>query len=181
MHGLPIAISVGLGLYISERNEGVFKDAFITFSAKPKMQYLKGNINERIQQLVRSDWDMNTNFVKVFELILQKALDNNLTQNDIPKTILAISDMEFDSASSGTTNYEHIKSLFEQNGYKLPNIVFWNVNGRVGNVPITMKNKNVALISGASPSVIKAVLSDDIDPIKIMNNVIESERYGFII
>ena len=181
MHGLPIAISVGLGLYISERNKGVFKDAFITFSAKPKMQYLKGNINERIQQLVRSDWDMNTNFVRVFELILQKALDNNLTQNDIPKTILAISDMEFDSASSGTTNYEHIKSLFEQNGYKLPNIVFWNVNGRVGNIPITMKNKNVALISGASPSVIKAVLSDDINPFKIMDNIIESERYSFII
>lgn len=180
MAGLPIAISIALGLYISERNEGVFKDAFITFSSRPQMQYLKGNINDRIQQLITSDWDMNTNFVAVFELILKKALENKLTQDDIPKTILAISDMEFDSANSGTTNYEHIKNIFKQNGYKLPNIVFWNVNGRVGNLPITMKNENVALISGASPSVIKAVLTDNINPIKIMDSVIETERYKFI-
>lgn len=180
MSGLPICISVALGLYISERNEGVFKDAFITFSERPQMQILKGNINDRIKQLVTSKWDMNTNFVKVFELILDKAIQNRLSQDDLPKTILAISDMEFDCASSGGTNYEHIKALFERYGYKLPQIVFWNVNGRAGNVPVTVRNENVALISGASPSIIKAVLTDNISPIKIMNNAIEVERYSFI-
>lgn len=181
MNGLPICISVALGLYISERNEGVFKDAFITFSEHPQMQYLKGDINDRIYQLITSKWDMNTNFIRVFELILNKAIQNKLSQDDIPKTILAISDMEFDRARSKDTNYDYIKSLFEQNGYKLPQIVFWNVNGRVGNVPVTMRDENVALVSGASPSIIKAVLTDEISPIKIMNNVIESERYNFII
>lgn len=180
MIGLPICISVALGLYISERNEGAFKDAFITFSSNPQMQYLKGDINKRIQQLVTSKWQQNTDFVKVFELILNKAIQNRLSQDDIPKTILVISDMEFDEASWGNTNFEHIKSLFEQNGYKLPQIVFWNVNGRAGNLPVTMRDENVALISGASPSIIKAVLTDEISPIKIMNNVIETERYSFI-
>lgn len=181
MRGLPICISVALGLYISERNEGIFKDAFITFSANPQMQYLKGNINERIKQLIHSDWDCNTNFIQVFELILNKAIQNKLSQDDIPKTILAISDMEFDEASyNEQTNFEYIKDMFEKNGYKLPQLVFWNVNGRVNNLPITMKDENVALISGASPSIIKAVLTDDISPIKIMNNIIETERYSFI-
>ena len=180
MQGLPICISIALGLYISERNEGDFKDAFITFSMKPQMQYLKGNINDRIRQLITSQWDMNTNFEAVFNLILEKALVNRLSQNDIPKTILVISDMEFDNASDGNTNYDCIKAKFERYGYKLPQIVFWNVNGRVGNVPVTMKNENVALISGASPSIIKAVLTDEINPIKIMNNIIETERYNFI-
>lgn len=180
LNGLPMSISLALGLYISERNQGCFKDAFITFSQNPQMNYLKGDIKERLQQLIKSEWGMNTDFVKVFELILNKAISNNLTQKDIPETILVISDMEFDRAASGKTNFKHIKELFEENGYKLPNIVFWNVKGRVGNLPITVKDENVALISGASPSIIKAVLTNDINPIKIMDNVIESDRYSFI-
>ena len=177
---LPMSISLALGLYISERNQGCFKDAFITFSRNPQMNYLKGDINERLRQMILSEWGMNTDFVKVFELILNKAISNNLTQKDIPETILVISDMEFDEAGSGKTNFKYIKELFEENGYKLPNIVFWNVNGRVRNLPITIKDENVALISGASPSIIKAVLTNDINPVKIMDNVIEGDRYSFI-
>ena len=181
MNGLPICISVALGLYISERNEGDFKDAFITFSERPQLQYLKGDINERIHQLIKSEWDMNTDFEAVFDLILDKAVYNRLSQDDIPKTILAISDMEFDRATSHTeTNFNTIKAKFERYGYKLPQIVFWNVNGRVGNLPVTMRDENVALVSGASPSIIRAVLTDNINPIKIMDNTIETERYNFI-
>lgn len=181
MNGLPICISIALGLYISERNEGDFKDAFITFSEKPQLQYLKGNINDRIYQLIKSEWGMNTDFEAVFDLILDKAVYNRLSQDDIPKTILAISDMEFDCATSHTeTNFNTIKAKFERYGYKLPQIVFWNVNGRVGNLPVTMRDENVALVSGASPSIIRAVLTDNINPIKIMDNTIETERYNFI-
>lgn len=179
MYGLPIQISIALGLYISERNEGVFKDAFITFSERPKMEYLKGDINERIQQLSDADWGMNTNFTAVFDLILKKAVDNHLTQDEIPETILAISDMEFDCCGR-MTNFEYIKSAFERFGYKLPQIVFWNVNGRVGNCPVTMNDKGVALISGASPSIIKSVLNNEINPVVIMDKTIETERYSFI-
>lgn len=181
MYGLPMCISVALGLYISERNEGDFKDAFITFSERPQLQLLKGNINDRIHQLIKADWGCNTDFEAVFDLILDKAVYNRLSQDDIPKTILAISDMEFDCATSHTeTNFNAIKAKFERYGYKLPQIVFWNVNGRVGNVPVTMRDENVALVSGASPSIIRAVLTDNINPIKIMNNTIETERYNFI-
>lgn len=180
MYGLPMAISVGLGLYISERNTGDFKDAFITFSDVPKLKYLKGDINQRIEQLIESDWGMNTNFMAVFKLILDKAIKNNLSQDDLPKTILVISDMEFDEADDNNTNYEAVKKMFEKAEYKLPNLVFWNVNGRVGNVPIRYNDKGVALISGASPSIIKSILSNDIDPITIMNKTIETERYNFI-
>lgn len=179
--GLPMAISVALGLYISERNEGVFKDAFITFSQRPKMQYLKGDVNERIQQLSRAEWGYNTDLIAVFDLILDKAQQNNLKQSDLPETILVISDMEFDEANYNRgTNFEVVKRAYSYSGYTIPKIVFWNVNGRAGNLPVTMRDENVALISGASPSIIKAVLSNDIDPIKVMNNIIETERYSFI-
>lgn len=182
MYGLPIAISVGLGLYISERNVGPFKDAFITFSGNPTMEYLKGNINQRIKQLCRAEWHNNTDFQRVFDLILNKAIENNLTQEDLPKTVLVISDMEFDSAEgySNKTNFEAIKLKFSEHGYKLPNIVFWNVNGRAGNVPVTVNDRGVALVSGASPSIIKNVLGNNINPVDIMLETLNKERYDFI-
>lgn len=176
---LPITISIALGLYVSERNEGPFKDAFITFSEKPVMQYLKGDINARMQQLAMAEWGNNTNLTAVFNLILDKAIDNKLTQEDMPETILIISDMEFDSCGV-MTNMEYIKSKYDEYDLKMPQLVFWNVNGRSGNVPVKMNDKGVALISGASPSILKAVLSNEIHPIKIMNSVIETNRYSFI-
>lgn len=179
MWGLPLQISVALGLYISERNQGAFKDAFITFSGNPQLQYLKGNINERIRQLEDADWGNNTNLVGVFELILRKAIDTNASQEIMPKTILVISDMEFDSCAN-LTNYETIKQAYKVAGYECPNIVFWNVNGRSGNVPVTINNKGVALISGASPSIIKSVLTNNINPVKVMLDTINKERYSVI-
>ena len=179
MKGLPLQISFALGLYISERNFGPFKDAFITFSGNPQLQYLKGNINQRIRQLEDADWGNNTDLVGVFELILRKAIDTNAPAEIMPKTVLIISDMEFDSCAK-LTNYETIKRAYEVSGYECPNIVFWNVNGRANNVPITVNDQGVALISGASPSIIKSVLYNEIDPITIMNKTLDTERYSII-
>lgn len=176
---LPISISIALGLYISERNEGPFKDAFITFSERPKMEYLKGDINQRVQQLVRAEWGNNTNLTAVFDMVLKKAVDHHLTPDEVPQTVLVISDMEFDYCGE-MTNFDYIKEAYNRMGYKLPQIVFWNVNGRVGNVPVKMNEQGVALISGASPSLLKAVLTNEIHPIKMMNSVVEVERYSFI-
>lgn len=174
---LPLSMSVALGLYISERNQGPFKDAFITFSEEPQMCYLKGNINERILQLQTTTWGFNTNVIKVFETILERAKETKAPQEMMPKTVLLISDMEFDQADESQTNFEYIDYLYKENGYQRPNIVFWNVNGRTGNVPVTKNDQGVALVSGASPSIIKSVLSNDLSPEKVMYDTINNERY----
>lgn len=179
MYGLPIQICLALGLYISERNQGPFKDAFITFSQNPKMQILKGDINQRLSQLVHAEWGQNTNLTGVFELILRKAKEVNLSEEMMPKTILVISDMEFDCCGN-LTNYEMIKKAYNVSGYQCPQIAFWNVNGRAGNVPVTVNKQGVALVSGASPSVIKAVLTNQLNPVNIMDSIIETERYSVI-
>ena len=179
MYGLPIQICLALGLYVSERNQGPFKDAFITFSQNPKMQILKGDINQRLSQLVHADWGQNTNLTGVFELILRKAKEVNLSEEMMPKTILVISDMEFDCCGN-LTNYEMIKKAYNVSGYQCPQIAFWNVNGRAGNVPVTVNKQGVALVSGASPSVIKAVLTNQLNPVNIMDSIIETERYSVI-
>ena len=108
------------------------------------------------------------------------AKKNNLTKDDLPTTLLIISDMEFDAATRGSTNFEAARQLFEQYGYELPEVVFWNANGRPGNVPITVNDKGVALVSGASPAVVKSVLTGELDPETIMLKALNSERYSIL-
>jgi hypothetical protein len=182
MSGLPMDVSVSLGLYISERNRSIFKDAFITFSRRPKMQYLKGSLYERIRQLETADWDQNTDLEAVYNLLLSKAVENNLTEEDMPTKILIISDMEFDSATNRSdTAFSMIQRKYSEAGYNMPTIIFWNVNGRIGNVPANFKTKNVGLVSGFSPSILKSILQGSIDtPESLMLRTINSERYEAI-
>lgn len=180
MYGLPIAISVSLGVYLSERNEGIFKNAFISFSSNPVMEYVQGTVTERFDQLEKAHWDGGTNLSGVFEMILDRAKAEKVPEKEMPTSILIISDMEFNSCNN-LTNYENIKEKYNIAGYKIPNIVFWNVNGSGSNVPVNSKQKGVALISGASPSVVKSVLSGkNITPVDIMLEVINAKRYNVV-
>jgi len=181
MAGLPMDVSVGLGIYLSERNKSIFKDGFITFSSNPKLQYLKGDLYERVNQLRMAEWGMTTNLEEVFNLILNVATKNNLTSDQLPESILIISDMEFNSATRFNDNaMDMISNKYESNGYKRPNIVFWNVNASSKNIPVKFDEKGTALISGFSPSIMTSLLSGDINPMKIMMNTINKERYNIL-
>lgn len=180
MTGLPMDVSVSLGLYISERNEGIFKDAFITFSERPEMQYLKGTVAQRMRQLDNASWGMNTDLQAVFRLLLNSAVRNNLPETEMPTKILIISDMEFDEAT-GYTNYEAIRNEYNRHGYAMPQIVFWNVNGRMGNVPAQTKDGNVGLVSGFSPAILKSILKGQIySPTQLMMDTLMVDRYSKI-
>jgi hypothetical protein len=180
MMGLPMEVSISLGLYISQRNEGIFKDAFLTFSEHPQMQYLKGNIHSRVHQLHNADWGMNTNLEATFKLILDSAVSMDLDAEEMPTKLLIISDMEFDQATNeDDTALDMMRDLYNKAGFEMPGIVFWNVNGRIGNVPTKANTKNTALVSGFSPSILTSILGGEIaHPAQIMFDTINSERYN---
>lgn len=182
MNGEPMEVCVSLGLYLSERNVGPFKDGFITFSARPKLQLLKGNLRARIQQLSTAQWDMNTNLDAVFRLILSKAIENKVSESEMPTDILILSDMQFDSCVShkGASAMNMIRGMYKEAGYNLPNIIFWNLRTSSG-VPVKFDESGTALVSGFSPSVMKGLLSGALTPIKMMLNVLESERYERVV
>ncbi len=189
MVGTPMEVSVALGCYISERNEGPFKDAFITFSSRPELQILSGDIISRFGQLRNANWGMDTNLQAVFDLILGRAQETHIAQELMPTKILIISDMEFDSAcgydglwtTPELTNFEAIKAKYAAAGYEMPGIIFWNVNGNAGNVPVTMRDQNVGLVSGYSPSILKSILQAKVlSPIELMLNTVNAERYSVI-
>ena len=176
-------VAISLGLYISERNEGPFQNHFITFSENPELQKLEGNLYERYRQLESSDWGMSTNLESVFNLVLNQAIKHKVSKESMPSKILILSDMEFNEAIEGgesVSAIEMIKGKYEESGYSMPSIIFWNIQSRRGgkNVPVKFDESGTALISGFSPSILKSILSgNNITPVDIMNETINSERY----
>ena len=185
----PIDVSVSLGLYFAERNKGPFKDYFITFSERPQVQKIQGDtLTQKIDSIHRANWGMSTNFQAVFQMILEHAVKNNIDQKDMIKRVFVISDMQFNSAEGdyysrgNKTNFQAVDLMYEEAGYKRPDMVFWNVNGDYGNdTPVTVDDTGTLLVSGYSPSILKhAMNSEVITPLDIVMDVVESDRYRMI-
>jgi hypothetical protein len=172
-----------LGLYISERNSGAFQDAFITFSERPSLQYLKGNLKERFAQLESGDWGMSTNLESVFDLILKKAKSAGLDASEMPQQVMILSDMQFNQAISdpSLTAHNMIREKYEEAGYTMPEIVFWNLQSRDRNVPVRFDEAGTALISGFSPAILTSLLNGTgITPVMIMDETLNKPRYSKI-
>lgn len=205
MSGTPLEVAISLGIYCADKAKGPFKNHFITFSRRPRLQEIKGNnIFEKYMNLYTADWEMNTNIEAVFDLILKTALKNHTPQEDMPNKLYIISDMQFDAAQHGIwysgsktdlSFIEKMKIKYEQNGYILPALVYWNVrNSDCGMFQQTASDTQCCFVSGYSPSLFKSVLlgteieevvdengskttNIKLDPITIMNNTLNNERY----
>lgn len=176
-----IDISVALGLYCADKNRGAFKNMFLTFSEKTKLEVLRGDILSKYSQLCNSDWGMNTNLNSAFEQVLHVATSQKVSQADMPKYILILSDMQFDRCTKHDDSaMAMIERKYEAAGYVMPKIVFWNLNSH-GNVPVEFNRKGVALISGFSPAIMKSVLAaNEFTPRNIMLDTINAPRYMVI-
>ena len=175
-------VAISLGMYISERNEGNFKDAFVTFSNNPQLQYLTGGLKERLNKLRRSDWGMSTDLEAVFNLILNQAKTYNIPQDKMPTKIMILSDMQFNQATrSDLGSQSMIESMYEVAGYKKPDIIYWNLNASGDNFPVEFDKDGTALVSGFSPSILKPLLSGkNMTPESIMMETVNDERYSLI-
>jgi hypothetical protein len=184
MSGRPMAVSISLAMYISERTVGAFNSRFITFSENPTLQRVVGyNVRERVSNLQNADWGMTTDLESVFDLILDTAKEHNLPASDLPAKLYIVSDMEFNAACGrpSETFLETIKSKYETANYKCPDLVFWNVNARNVQSPIRFDQNGTCLVSGCSPSILKSLLSGDITtPEQVMLDTINVARYDAV-
>ena len=175
-------VAVSLGLYLADKNKGKFKDTFLTFSSDPQLLHLRGNILDKVKQMVSSNWEMNTNLHRALDKILRTALEGNVPQSEMPGALLILSDMQFDSCTRHDDSaMEMIKRKYTEAGYNVPNIVFWNLNAH-DNVPVKYDTRGAALVSGFSPSIVKAVLQAEMDnftPEAIMMQTIMNSRYDY--
>lgn len=186
-------VASALSVYFAERCTGAFKDKFITFSSCPRLVDMSGckTLAEKAKLLRRYNECDNTNIEAVFNLILDLAVRNRMAQKDLPQSILILSDMEFDSCtrSSWYGNgfnapsaklFDEIKRRYERAGYKLPRLIFWNINSRTNTVPLIQNDLGVALVSGFSAAIVKMVLSGKLDPFECLVETLDSKRYDAV-
>ena len=177
---IPAAVAQSLGIYFAEHNKGCFHNHFITFSENPRLIEVKGkDIVEKLRYCMSFNECANTDLQRTFDLILNTAIQNKAKQEEIPEKLYIISDMEFDGCveNAEITNFECAKKKFAKYGYKLPQIVFWNVESRNLQQPVTKNEQGVALVSGASPQIFSMLSEGILDPYSFMLETLSSERY----
>lgn len=178
---MPAAVAQSLAIYFAERNKGKFHNHFLTFSMTPQLVEIKGeDFVEKVRYCRTFDECANTNLEAVFDLILQAAAENHVPRAEMPAKLYIISDMEFDHCvkNSSMTNFENAKASYAAAGYKLPDLVFWNVDSRHEQQPVKENDRGVALVSGNSPRIFSMVMDGELNPYDFMLSVIDTERYA---
>ena len=185
----PIHVSRSLGVYFAERCQGEFRNILMEFSSRPKLIDLNdcNTLRDKVLKMSKYTDCSNTDIEAVFMLILRTAINANMKQSDLPDRILIVSDMEFDNATNCTYYRYGMKALFDEladrftaNGYKLPKLVFWNVNSRTNTIPLTQNEMGVVLVSGFSPNIMDLVMSDQTDPWLALKEKLDNNRYDCV-
>lgn len=191
-----LEVANALAIYFAERCKGQFKNTYITFSENPQIVSFAhcNSLHDKLGVALSHDEVANTNIEAVFDLILTTAVKYEMKQSELPANVLILSDMEFDRCAvdndwTKTHDYQRmldnrlfevIGARYEEHGYKLPRLIFWNVCSRTLTVPLTTNNLGVALVSGFSPAVLTMVLSGDLDPYKCLIDQLNTPRYDAV-
>ena len=180
MQGRPIYSALGLAIYFAQRNTGAYHNLFMTFSHESNYQKIHGKTLRQIfSNLNYNGWNMNTNLQRAFDRILQTAIDNHVSYDEMPKSIIVISDMEIDYCGDRDwTFYDKIRAKYAEYGYNIPTIVFWNVESRHDIFHADSKRKGVILVSGQSAGTFRNLIGAiGMSPMEYMFKTINSKRY----
>jgi len=182
MDGLPMIISLTLGILISSLAKDTLKNLILTFESDPRFFEIKGDtLKDKVNCLLSAPWGGSTDFIKAINKILTLGIDNNLSNDQMPKRLIVVSDMQFNDASNNNTNFEKVKILYKKYNYEMPHIVFWNVRGSIKDIPVLTDTNNVSLVSGFSTNILKAILNnDEITPKTTMLNAVNIPRYNIL-
>lgn len=180
---LAAAVALSLGLYFAERNRGIFKNHFIEFSQSSQLIEIKGEtFADRLRYVASFNDIGGTNLESVFDLILDAAKNNGISQDEMPQKLIIITDMEFNACicNAKMRNFEKAKKRYEKNSYKLPEVVFWNVASRRRQQPVSMNEQGVVLVSGATPRIFSMLAGGNLSPYAYMLDVLNGKRYAKI-
>ena len=179
----PIDVATALTIYCAENNTA-FKNQFITFGSYVQFVTIEAtSFKEKIYSVRQHDDCGTTNFTAVFEELLTQAKMYHLSPDQMIKSIIVVSDMQFDSAfdnvdTDGPTVWENIVDMYAKAGYTPPKMIFWNVSSEPA-LPICLDNINTTITSGWSQNTLKYIMEDkEISPMSVLNEVLESPNYS---
>lgn len=184
MRGLPLNVAISLGMYAAERLGGPFHNHYISFSSSPNFVEIEGiDFVDKISRIWATNICENTNLTSVFNLLRECALDPAIDNNDIPKKIVVISDMEIDNQSTWRSSYTRqtelarIREEWRALGLEMPQLIYWNVDARQN---VILDNADDAtFVSGCSPVIFESILSGKTG-IDLMMDKLNSDRYNAI-
>ncbi len=197
MHGTPIQVATSLGMYCAEKAGGPFAGHYVAFSRNPRLVKVEGiDFCDKVDRIIRTDLCENTDIEKTFDMLLNTAITNRCSQDDLPQNLIVISDMEFDQARGGARSYNYNTGRYEyQNmnvdtlmegiarkwanaGYRMPHLIFWNVDARQNNIPM-IGNGPISYVSGFSPSIFQTIMTGKTG-YDLMMEKLNDERYANI-
>lgn len=203
MTGIPMEAAVSLGAYIANKARGPFANHFITFSNDPKLVKFEGvDIVDKFHRCRRADWGMSTNIQAVFDLLLDTAKKENVRPEDIPTRLYIFSDMEFNrcvifekeynpttfwweprpsihSIKEVNSDLEKIKEQWAEEGYKLPQVIFWNLDARENHIPAI--GEGFSYVSGFSANMVDCILSGRDGYDLMIAKLVDSGRYDKVV
>ena len=182
----PLNVAISLGLYCAERANGPFANHYVSFSRTPRLIETNGvDFCDKVYRIYRTNLCENTNIEATFDMLLQTALNNGCSQDELPQNIIVISDMEFDQGTAymnrnnAKTLMENIREKWARHGYRMPHLIYWNVDARQNNIPEDMGCGLISYVSGMSPSIFEQILSGKTG-YDLMMEKLDSERYAVI-
>ena len=180
-------VATALGIYCAQHNSDAYRNKIISFSETPRyLDFSKYvSLYDIYNYLNEHSEVANTNIEGVFDLVLRTAVENNLKPEELPEQILILSDMEFDSCARDShdrrgltpTLFGHISDKYAQYGYKLPKLVFWNINSRTNTIPVKNNELGVILVSGFSQGVLTMINEGDLNPYDAIVKQLDKARY----
>jgi len=164
---------VALSMVLAQLAKPPFANLFISFSENPEIVRLQegAGIAANVATMNSSDWGMNTDLHAVFvRLLLPLAVQHRVPQKDMVKRLFVFSDMQFDAAEDTSadsarwrTNHDAIAQAYEDAGYDMPEIVYWNLAGELQTTLVEAEREGVALMSGFSPAMMKVFMGEDVE------------------
>ena len=183
MMGRPMETSVGLAIYFAERNHGAFANKFMTFTDIPKIVDVTGDDLFEKYCSVTDHVGYNTNLEAAFDAILSTAVHTHCPQEDLPKALVIISDLEIDYWGGGSLTFtEETRKRFADAGYEMPKLVYWNVDSRKDTFLASKNDPNAILVSGQSASTFKNLIKGiDLSAFEIMVQTLNDPRYDCVV
>ena len=197
MWGTPVYVATSLGMYCAEKANGPFAGHYVSFSQNPRLVKVEGvDFCDKVDRIIRTDLCENTDIEKTFDMLLDTAIRNGCSQEDLPQNIIIISDMEFDRARGYGRTYDWATRTYKVNnatpetlmegiarkwrecGYQMPHLIFWNVDARQNNIPM-LGNGPISYVSGFSPSIFQTIMTGKTG-YDLMMEKLNSERYAVI-
>jgi len=184
----PIEVATALAIYFAQRNKGDLKDVFMTFSTHPEYVELNGaTLKDNLNIVKEADWDGSTDLEAAFELLLKTCIKGKVTPEEMPDAIVIVSDMQINCVEGvdreqNMTFYDVMKKRYNEAGYHLPQVVFWNVNAKNPTFHAAKSARGVSMVSGYSPNIFKQVMENiGTTPYELMMAVVNSERYEKVV